>query len=130
MAQKESGMRTLKGPEMKKVASSAGAPVPKDSHRIGRQPEESGAQTNIHTNFLPSIKQTAAGRTKAAGFDVAASGKNIGDGIRVRGMVPDENKLFAMVRASSNIGPAQKVTPRKGDVPLGSANKPDAPKGR
>ena len=127
---KEGGMRTLKGPEMKPSAGSKGPINPRHSHRLGKQPEESGAQANIHTNFLPVPKQTAAGRTKAAGFDIAASGKAIGDGVRAKGIISDENRLFDMVRKSSTIGPKEEVTPRMGDWPLGKANKSDAPKGR
>ena len=127
---KEGGMRTLKGPETKPKAGGMGSPQPKGTHRLGKQPEEAGSQVNIHTNFLTVAKQQAAGRTKAAGFDIAASGPNIGDGVRTKGIIKDEHPMFNMIRKSSTIGAAQEVTQRMGDWPMGKANKSDAPKGR
>ena len=79
---------------------------------MAKQPEE---RNNLHTSIKGSILTSAAGRTSAAGFPIAASGKAIGDSSSTK-MASAENSLLSYVRKSSSLSD-QTPTSRMGDMP-------------
>ena len=77
--------------------------------KLGKQPEEQYSSNPAK----PSERSlnTAEGRTKAAGFAIAASGKAIGKDVNERND-PKERAVVAYNRKSGNIKPLADGTPK------------------
>ena len=79
--------------------------------KLGQQPEEKYSSNPAKTSERSLDR--AEGRTSAAGFAVAASGKAIGNDVNGRND-PKERPMLAMERRSSAIQPAESGTPKPG----------------